>query len=90
MIDRQKSPEAAKNPPPRSDPGRGARQIALAMELPFLMVGPVVVGGGIGYLLDRWLHTKPLFLLLLGFAGVVIGIVDAVKIASAQDKTNRG
>jgi ATP synthase protein I len=77
-------------PTPRNDPGRTIKQIALAMEMPFLLVGPVVVGGAIGYFLDRWLHTMPLFLLVLGVAGVVMGIVDALKIATSQDKTDRG
>ena len=30
-----------------------SRQFATAMELPFVMVGTIVVGGLIGFLLDR-------------------------------------
>jgi ATP synthase protein I len=77
------------DPTPRKTPTGGFNQIALAMELPFLLIGPVLVGGAIGYFLDRWLHTKPIFLLLLGVGGVVIGIADAIKIANAQDKKSR-
>ena len=61
----------------------------MAMELPFLLVAPPVFCGMIGFLVDIWLHTKPVFLLILGLAGVVIGIVDALKIATAQDKAHR-
>jgi len=73
-----------------SSPGKGsggtAKQMAIAFELPFLLVGPVVLGGAIGYFLDRRLHTKPLLLIVLGILGVIVGVIDAVKIAGAQDK----
>ncbi len=74
------------NPSSQKDPGGAIRQMALAFELPFMLVGPVVLGGAIGYFLDRWLHTKPLLLIVLGLLGVVVGVLDAIKIASAQDK----
>ena len=75
-----------RNPSPGKDSGGTAKQMALAFELPFMLVGPVVLGGAIGYFLDRWLHTKPLFLIVLGILGVIVGVMDAVKIAGAQDK----
>ena len=74
------------NSSPDKNPGGTAKQIALAFELPFILVGPVVLGGAIGYFLDRWLHTKPLLLIVLGILGVVVGVCDAVKSAGAQDK----
>jgi F0F1-type ATP synthase assembly protein I len=46
----------------------------------------MVVGGGIGYVLDRWLHTKPAFLLILGLLGVALGVRDMIKTASLLDK----
>ena len=81
---------ASQNPTPRKDPGSTIRQIAVAFEMPFMVVAPVLLGGGIGYLLDRWLHTKPLLMLVLGVAGVVLGIRDALKAASAGDQRNGG
>jgi F0F1-type ATP synthase assembly protein I len=76
---------ASPDPAPKKIPG-AAKQIALAMELPFLLVGPAVLGGTIGYFLDRWLHTKPWVMIVLGLCGVVIGLLDAVKMANAGDK----
>lgn len=73
-------------PPPAKDPGGAVKQIALALELPFMLVVPVVAGGAAGYLLDRWLHTKPILMIVLGILGVVIGIRDVVKIASAGEE----
>jgi ATP synthase protein I len=74
------------NDSPEKDRGGTAKQIALAFELPFMLVGPVVLGGAMGYFLDRWLHSKPLLLIVLGILGVIVGVRDAVKIAGAQDK----
>ncbi len=52
---------------------------ALAMELPFTIVGAVVVGGAIGYLLDRWLHTAPWMLIILGGFGFAGGVSEVVR-----------
>jgi len=70
-----------------TDPGGTVKQIAVALELPFMVVGPVILAGGIGFFLDRWLHTQPLFLILLGVIGVGIGIYDALRAASASEKS---
>lgn len=76
----------APEPSSRKDSGNAVRQMAIAFELPFMLVGPVVLGGVIGYFLDRWLHTKPLLLIVLGILGVAVGVFDVVKVAGAQDK----
>ncbi len=62
------------------------RQLALAIELPFVLIAPAIVGGAIGYFLDRWLHTKPWVMLVLGIAGVVAGLRDVLKAAAREDK----
>ena len=56
-----------------------SRQFALAMELPFVIVSAVAVGGVIGFLLDRWLHTKPYLMLILGFLGFFAGLRDVLR-----------
>jgi len=50
---------SAPAPRPPNSAGSFARQMAFATELPFLLVGGVAGGAFLGYLLDRWLHTKP-------------------------------
>lgn len=72
--------------PSGKNSGGSVKQIAFAFELPFMLVGPVILGGAIGFLLDRWLHTKPLFLIILGILGVIVGVVDVVKFAGSIDK----
>jgi ATP synthase protein I len=72
-------PPSAKPEPP---PGRGstlAQQFALAIELPFVFVAMIVIGGGIGYWLDRRFHTSPLFLLVLGGLGFAAGVRELLR-----------
>lgn len=73
--------------PSKKDPN-AFREIALAMELPVLLVGPAVVLGVIGYFLDRWLHTMPWIMIVLGLGGVALGLRDTLKAASSKDKKN--
>ena len=56
-----------------------SQQFAMAMELPFVMVATVVVGGTFGFLLDRWLHTKPVLMLIFGVLGFVAGLRDILR-----------
>lgn len=56
-----------------------SRQFATAMELPFVMVGTLVVGGLIGFALDRWLRTKPYLMLVFGALGFFGGIRDVLR-----------
>jgi F0F1-type ATP synthase assembly protein I len=55
------------------------------LELPLVLVSAIVVGGGFGYFLDRWLHTKPAFMLILGGVGVYAGIRDVLRRVSRGD-----
>lgn len=74
---------------PRSSKDSGTmRQVALAMELPIVLVAPAVVGGAVGFFLDHWLHTKPWIMLALGVCGVVLGLRDVLKLASREDQKN--
>ncbi len=56
-----------------------SRQFATAMELPFVMVATVVVGGLIGFALDRWMHTKPYLMLIFGALGFFGGVRDVLR-----------
>jgi ATP synthase protein I len=54
-------------------------QAAIAMELPFTLVGAVIVGGTLGYLLDRWLRTGPWLMLVFGGLGFYAGIREVLR-----------
>ena len=61
-------------------------QAARAMELPFTLIGPIVVGGIFGYFLDRWLHTSPWLMLVMGGLGVYAGLKEILRSDSATTK----
>jgi ATP synthase protein I len=52
---------------------------AIAMELPFTFAGAILLAGGVGYFLDRWLHTKPIFMLVLGAIGFIAGVREVLR-----------
>jgi F0F1-type ATP synthase assembly protein I len=56
-----------------------SQQNAMAMELPFIFVGCIVVGGAIGYFLDAWLHTKPVMMIVFGVIGFIAGLRDILR-----------
>jgi F0F1-type ATP synthase assembly protein I len=56
-----------------------SNQFALAMELPFVLVAAVLVGALMGYFLDRWLHTRMVFTLLIGGIGFFAGIREILR-----------
>jgi ATP synthase protein I len=65
-------------------------QTAMALELPFVLVSAVLLGGLIGYFLDRWLHTQPLFLLLLGGLGFFAGVRDVLRRLPGTNDRSKG
>jgi len=64
------------------DAGMRGRGMAYGMRMAAELVAAVIVGGAIGYGLDRWLGSTPwLFLLffVLGFAAGVLNVVRAYE-----------
>lgn len=70
------------------EPGGGGRSadsggaFARAARLSSEFVGGVLVGGGLGWLIDHFLGTSPLGMivfLLLGFAAGVVNVIRAAK-----------
>jgi len=59
--------------------------MATALELPIVLVSAIVVGGFFGYLIDRWLHTKPIAMLVLGTLGFYVGVRDVLRRVSRGD-----
>jgi ATP synthase protein I len=81
---------SAEDPNSSKSQASGAKAMAIAWTLPFTLVVPMVLGGGLGFFLDRWLHTKPALLLILGLLGLGLGIRDTLKAANSLDKTDGG
>ncbi len=55
------------------------RQSALAMELPFTIVGAILLAGFLGFLADKWLHTSPWLTIVGGALGFASSLVDIVR-----------
>lgn len=66
--------------------GEGASKtgVGLGFKLALELVTGIVVGVGLGFLLDKWLGTEPLFLILLFFLGAAAGILNVYRAASGQ------
>lgn len=64
---------------PSGGSGGFLRQLGNAMDLPFVLVGAVIVGAGIGYFVDRRFSTSPVFTLILGAAGFAAGIYEVIR-----------
>ena len=72
--------ETGSSPRQATDTSAFARGFRLSSE----MVGGVLVGAGLGWLLDRWLGTSPwglIVFLLLGFAAGILNVMRAAGVA---------
>ncbi|MEX1148342.1 MAG: AtpZ/AtpI family protein [Sphingomonadales bacterium] len=53
----------------------------MATRLVAELISGLVVGGGIGWLVDRWLGTKPWFLVVFFILGAVAGLLNVMRTA---------
>lgn len=77
--DNDGKPSAHDVPPSTKEARKFSQQFATAIELPFILVGTILVGGAIGYFLDRWLHTKPVMMMIFGALGFAAGVRDVLR-----------
>lgn len=67
-------------PPPSAPQGSvNASGLGAAFRIATELVAALIVGGGIGILLDRWLGTRPWLLLVFLILGMASGILSAVR-----------
>ena len=65
-----------------SEAQRGA--LGLAVRVGVELVSALIVGVGIGYLLDAWLDTKPWMMVVFFFLGAAAGIVSVWRVVSGM------
>jgi ATP synthase protein I len=74
---------------PRRDADGFARQLGNVMDLPFVLVGSVVIGAGLGYLLDKRFGTSPVLTLILGLLGFGGGMYEVIRRLSVKRPTGK-
>ena len=60
-----------------------------AFRLGTELVAAVVVGTIIGFILDNWFDTKPWFIIIFFFIGVVAGILNVIRVANNMQKEEK-
>lgn len=59
--------------------------VGIAFRFVTELVVAVAVGVGLGWLLDRWLHTRPIFLLVMLLLGAAAGILNLMRAATEMN-----
>jgi ATP synthase protein I len=57
-----------------------------AFRLGTELVAAVVVGTIIGFILDNWFDTKPWFIIIFFFIGVIAGMLNVIRTAKNMQK----
>ena len=50
------------------------------------LVAGLIIGTGLGLLIDNWLETKPLFLIIFFFLGAAAGMLNVIRTANRMQK----
>jgi F0F1-type ATP synthase assembly protein I len=75
---------------PEKGPGREFGEAYELAALGFTFGAAVVVFTGIGWLLDRWLHTIPIFTIVATLVGAVLGFLSVyVRIRRSTEASSR-
>ena len=59
--------------------------LGLAFRLSTELVSGIVVGGVMGWSIDKWLGTQPWFLLIFFILGIAAGIINVIKTAKRMN-----
>ncbi|HJS30729.1 MAG TPA: AtpZ/AtpI family protein [Alphaproteobacteria bacterium] len=88
--------EARAEQSPSPEPTSSHRQMGIAYRVLVEMIAGIGVGAAVGWWLDGWFGTRPIFLLVmlvLGFAAAMLNVHRAIRAAGGgwgKDQTRRG
>lgn len=77
LSDKISKTREKRDPPPRE--AGNAKMLGLAWRLTIEILAGIGVGGFVGWWLDKWFGTAPLFLLVLLFLGMAAGLLNSVR-----------
>jgi ATP synthase protein I len=72
---------------PREDPSPS--KLGMAFRLVTELLAAVIVGGGIGWALDRVFGTSPLLLIVMFMLGVAAGMRNVIRTARQMNEQDR-
>jgi F0F1-type ATP synthase assembly protein I len=79
-LDPMEEPKQRESGPPEEKRVQNfASNSALALELPFTLAGAIGAGILLGYFLDKWFHTRPALMVLLGALGFIAGVREVIR-----------
>ena len=83
-LDRMQQAEAKRTAKRQPDANYQTGQLVLSQ-----LVGAPLGGGIVGWLLDRWLGTKPWLMLVLLFLGFAVGVWNVIRISNSSTSAAR-
>ena len=81
-LQRARSAEAQRSRGPGAALTAPTSGFGMAFRVGVELVAALIVGVGIGLLLDRWLGTGPWFLIVFFFVGAAAGVLNVYRAAS--------
>jgi ATP synthase protein I len=77
-------PASEPKPAPKTNASAAGSAMSLGLRAGSEFVSAVIIGSGIGWVLDRALGTKPAFLIVFFLIGVVAGIWNVIRLTSPK------
>jgi ATP synthase protein I len=72
--------EAESRRPPAAEPGsERSKGLSFAFRIGTELVAGIAVGAGLGWLLDRWLGTRPWLMIALFVLGAMAGMMNVYR-----------
>lgn len=71
--------EEARGPGRKSEP---PTSLGIAFRFATELGAALIVGAGLGWLLDRWLHTAPIFIVIMFVLGAAAGLRNVMRAAA--------
>jgi ATP synthase protein I len=86
-VDGRNGGRAAPKGPTAEETAARSRAMGIAFRIATDMVAGVAVGGFLGWVLDRWLGTAPILLIVFLLLGIAAGLRNSVRAARQLQET---